>query len=178
MLRKTHIQTFTATAVAAAVGLIAASPASAGGGPGTHRIVNVASNKCLEIPLNHDYDGAPAQQWDCNGGANQMWAVNATRTADGRLAWTYRNVESGKCLEVADWRRDAGAPVRVWQCTGGANQQWVEEVGQVGVSVRNVNSGMALDMPGFSTANDTDAVQWWPKSRNEAAGNQEWYTAG
>ncbi|MEU4345977.1 RICIN domain-containing protein [Streptomyces sp. NPDC023838] len=175
-MRKTSVHAAMATAAVAVFGVITASPASAGGGPNTHRIVNVASDKCLEIPMGHDYDGAPAQQWDCNGGANQTWIVDATQTADGRLAWTYRNAESGKCLEVADWRKDAGAPVRVWQCTGGANQQWVEAVGQVGVSVRNVNSGMALDMPGFTTANDTDAVQWWSKSRNEAAGNQEWYT--
>ncbi|MGW0768464.1 RICIN domain-containing protein [Streptomyces sp. NPDC002676] len=177
MVRKTSVQVAMATAAVAVLGVITASPANAGGA-NAHRIVNVASNKCLEIPMNHDYDGAPAQQWDCNGGSNQTWLVDATQTADGRLAWTYRNAESGKCLEVADWRKDAGAPVRVWQCTGGANQQWVEEVGQAGVSVRNVNSGMALDMPGFSTANDTDAVQWWPKSRSEAAGNQEWYTGG
>ncbi|MFE6052927.1 RICIN domain-containing protein [Kitasatospora sp. NPDC056446] len=31
---------------------------------------------------------------------------------------------NGKCLEVADWRTDDGAPVRQWSCTGGANQKW------------------------------------------------------
>lgn len=178
MLRKTSAQAAMAAAAVVAFGVITASPASAGG-LNIQRIVNVNSNKCLEIPMYHDYDGAPAQQWQCNGGANQNWIVEGVQTADGRLAWTFRNAESGKCLEVADWRTDAGAPVRVWQCTGGANQQWVEQGGQNGVSLRNVNSGMALDMPGFSTANDTDAVQWWPKGFNEPAGNQEWYyTAG
>ena len=36
----------------------------------------------------------------------------------------YVNVNSGKCLEVADWRTDNGAPVRQWDCTGQPNQQW------------------------------------------------------
>ncbi|MFE9558232.1 RICIN domain-containing protein [Streptomyces sp. NPDC006692] len=174
MMSTTGARALMATAAVAILGVITAVPANAAGTT-TYRMVNVASNKCLEIPLNHDYDGAPAQQWDCNGGANQTWIVEAALTADNRQAWTLRNAESGKCLEVADWRKDAGAPVRVWQCTGGANQQWIDVAGQTSVSLRNVNSGMALDMPGFSTANDTDAVQWWPKGTSEPAGNQEWY---
>ncbi|MEU9946405.1 RICIN domain-containing protein [Streptomyces lavendulae] len=174
MRKKTRVQVALATAAVAAFGVINAVPADAAGTI-THRMVNVNSNKCLEIPLNHDYDGAPAQQWDCNGGANQTWIVEAALGPDNRQAWTLRNAESGKCLEVADWRKDAGAPVRVWQCTGGANQQWIEAIGRTGTSLLNANSGMALDIPGFSTANDTDAVQWWPKGANEPAGNQQWY---
>lgn len=35
------------------------------------------------------------------------------------------NLNSGKCLEVADWGRGNGAAVRQWACGGGqANQTW------------------------------------------------------
>ncbi|MEU9048230.1 MULTISPECIES: RICIN domain-containing protein [unclassified Kitasatospora] len=39
-------------------------------------------------------------------------------------AFEPRNQATGKCLEVADWRTDDGAPVRQWTCHGGANQAW------------------------------------------------------
>ncbi|AJF63889.1 RICIN domain-containing protein [Streptomyces vietnamensis] len=31
---------------------------------------------------------------------------------------------SGKCLEVADWRVDNGAPARLWDCTYQPNQKF------------------------------------------------------
>ncbi|WP_128978614.1 RICIN domain-containing protein [Streptomyces roseicoloratus] len=34
------------------------------------------------------------------------------------------NLNSGMCLEIADWRTDNGAPARLWDCHYGANQQW------------------------------------------------------
>ncbi|MFE3991679.1 RICIN domain-containing protein [Streptomyces goshikiensis] len=123
MVRKTSVQVAAAMAAAAVSGLIAASPANAGGST-VQRIVNVHSGKCLEIPMYHDYDGAPAQQWDCNGGANQ---------------------------------------------------QWIEYSGEAGLFLENVNSVKMLDMPGGSTSNDTDAVQWWLAAYGQAS-NQEWYT--
>ncbi|MEU8513803.1 hypothetical protein AB0C76_19765 [Kitasatospora sp. NPDC048722] len=45
---------------------------------------------------------------------------------------TLVNVDSGKCLKIADWRTDNGAPARQWQ--GGyagvaqANQAWITAV--------------------------------------------------
>ncbi|MEU3505025.1 RICIN domain-containing protein [Streptomyces hundungensis] len=44
--------------------------------------------------------------------------------ASAATAWTFHNAQSGKCLEIADWRTDNGAPARQWDCTGGANQMW------------------------------------------------------
>ncbi|MFF7989191.1 RICIN domain-containing protein [Kitasatospora xanthocidica] len=53
---------------------------------------------------------------------------------------------NGKCLEVADWRTDDGAPVRQWTCTGGANQKWTFSDG---VAV-NQASGKCLAVAGAS----------------------------
>ncbi|MER7708813.1 RICIN domain-containing protein [Kitasatospora sp. NPDC097605] len=75
-----------------------------------------------------------------------------------RAATTIRSiVTSGKCLEVADWRTDDGAPVRQWSCHGGANQQWITtDHGEI----VNVHSGKCLDIPNYSPTPGTQAVQW------------------
>ncbi|MFF2658113.1 RICIN domain-containing protein [Kitasatospora sp. NPDC058032] len=77
------------------------------------------------------------------------------------------NLYSGKCLEVADWRTDDGAPVRQWTCHGGANQKWFRAAGGVLV---NVNSGTCLDVPGYSTEPGTQPVVW----RCNGGTNQQW----
>ncbi|MFB6889090.1 RICIN domain-containing protein [Kitasatospora sp. NPDC056327] len=68
-----------------------------------------------------------------------------------------RNAATNKCLEVADWRTDNGAPVRQWTCHGGANQQWIRTGDHEYV---NVHSGKCLDIPDYSRASGTQAVQW------------------
>ncbi|MFE6051490.1 RICIN domain-containing protein [Kitasatospora sp. NPDC056446] len=77
------------------------------------------------------------------------------------------NGATNKCLEVADWRTDDGAPVRQWTCTGGANQQWIW--GGDGRLV-NVHSGKCLDIPGYSTVWGTQADQW----TCDGGTNQQW----
>ena len=60
--------------------------------------------------------GATVAIWDCTGGANQHWRVNADGTIVG--------VESGLCLDVTGARTGNGTPVEIWTCNGGSNQQW------------------------------------------------------
>ncbi|MFD0276480.1 RICIN domain-containing protein [Kitasatospora sp. NPDC127111] len=73
---------------------------------------------------------------------------------------------SGKCLEVADWRTDDGAPVRQWSCTGGENQKWRFSNG----FAVNLHSGKCLEIPGLSTAAGTPADQW----TCDGGDNQRW----
>ncbi|MET9399242.1 RICIN domain-containing protein [Kitasatospora sp. NPDC002965] len=84
------------------------------------------------------------------------------------------NHSTGKCLEVSDWRRDAGAPVRQWTCTGGANQQWAANSNGFLV---NRNSGLCLDIPGGSTVWGERPVQSHCAPR-PASGSQRWYVPG
>ena len=86
-----------------------------------YHLENVNSFKQLEIGGWATNDGATANQWALNNGANQRWSVY---TYD--LDWRYiENAYTGKCLEIADWRKDNGAPARQWDCHGDMNQQWV-----------------------------------------------------
>ncbi|MEU8921602.1 RICIN domain-containing protein [Kitasatospora sp. NPDC048545] len=77
-------------------------------------------------------------------------------------------LDARKCLEVADWRTDDGAPVRLLTCTGGANQQWTSGPGS---TIVNVHSGKCLEVPGFSTAGGTRIDQW----TCNGGSNQGWF---
>jgi hypothetical protein len=77
------------------------------------------TNECLDVPAFSQDDGAPVQQWTCNGGANQQWivadagpdairlvarhsgkvlAINGENTGDGSLLgqWAYRALSNQK----------------------------------------------------------------------------------
>jgi hypothetical protein len=72
--------------------------------------------KCLDAEGSGSADGTKAILWDCHGGANQRWNVNANGTIT--------NAQSGKCLD-ADSRGTAnGTKIILWSCNGGTNQQW------------------------------------------------------
>jgi len=71
----------------------------------------------------------------------------------------------GKCLDVNGAGTDNGTVVQMWDCHGGANQQWTFSGGQiVGLA------GKCLDVKGAGTDNGT-AVQMW-----DCVGvpNQQW----
>ncbi|MGW2543440.1 RICIN domain-containing protein [Kitasatospora sp. NPDC001574] len=92
-------------------------------------------------------------------GAGLLTAAPAHAGPNGTTwpsAVEFVNHESGKCLEVADWRTDDGAPVRQWTCTGGDNQKWQVTDGLV----VNIHSGKCLEIPGWSTGLATQAGQW------------------
>ncbi|MEV7770148.1 RICIN domain-containing protein [Kitasatospora sp. NPDC086791] len=128
---------------------------------------NVNSGKCLEVADWRTDNGAPVRQWDCHGGASQVW--NFVSGTPG----TFVNVNSGKCLEVADWRRDNGAPVRQWDCHGGASQNWGwgRNSPTEGWKISN-NFLKALEIGGWSTENGAPADQW----DFHGGDNQRWQT--
>ncbi|MGC9665371.1 RICIN domain-containing protein [Planosporangium sp. 12N6] len=70
---------------------------------------------CLGAPVNAAA-GAKVQIWDCNGGANQQWTINANGTITG--------VQSGLCLDVNGNATANGTTVILWTCTAAANQRW------------------------------------------------------
>ncbi|MFJ4585496.1 RICIN domain-containing protein [Streptomyces echinatus] len=105
------------------------------------------------------------------GGPNQSWTLSPVH-GDYNVV-TLRNHNSWKCLEVADWRKDNGAPVRQWECTGGANQQWYRWLYNGGYAFINVNSGQCLEVADWSTANGAAVRQW--TCGGGPQGNQMWY---
>ncbi|MEV7771707.1 RICIN domain-containing protein [Kitasatospora sp. NPDC086791] len=73
---------------------------------------------------------------------------------------TVVNLNSGKCLEIADWRTDDGAPARQWDCTGGANQRWDFKLANGIMMLVNHNSGKCLEIADWRTDDGAPARQW------------------
>jgi hypothetical protein len=65
---------------------------------------------------NNAGSGTRVQIWDCNGGANQRWNLNA----DGTIS----NAQTGLCLDADNNGTANGTAVIVWSCHNGANQRW------------------------------------------------------
>ncbi|MEV7597730.1 RICIN domain-containing protein [Kitasatospora sp. NPDC089797] len=73
---------------------------------------------------------------------------------------TLVNANSGKCLEIADWRTDNGAPARQWDCTGGANQRWDYRHANGIMMLVNDYSGKCLEIADWRTDDGAPARQW------------------
>ncbi|WP_158273831.1 ricin-type beta-trefoil lectin domain protein [Micromonospora sp. RP3T] len=131
-----------------------------GGGPTNQnvQIVGGQSGRCVDLPGSTTTNGAQAQLWDCNGGANQRFSYTS-----GKQLTVYGT----KCLDASGQGTANGTAVVVWDCNGQANQQW--NLNADG-SITGVQSGLCLDASAFGTTNGTK-VQLW-QCLNGA--NQRW----
>ena len=118
-------------------------------------LVSAASSRCLDDPMSVSTNGTQPIIWDCSGQPNQRWTVTGN---------TIRVF--GKCLD-APLGAVAGNAVTLFDCNGGANQQWTFSADG---SIRDVDSGMCLDVTGNNTGNGT-RVELWTCT---GAANQRW----
>jgi hypothetical protein len=122
--------------------------------PGT--IQSVASGKCLDLPGGRTDDGVQAIQYDCHGGINQQWSIEATGDARYRLV----SRMSGKCI-ATDAADDAvGGHIVESQCGSSRDQLWALESASDGYVLRNVANLLCLDVPGSSLANGAKLIAW------------------
>lgn len=128
-----------------------------------YQIVARHSGKCLEA----DADGALVRQGDCDGGANQQWALEPLSDAFVRV----RSRHSGKVLDVAGASVEDSASLIQYASHGGPNQQWgFESLGDGSYRVTARHSGKALDVAGGSAADSAAVIQYeW-----HGGGNQRW----
>ena len=78
-----------------------------------------------------------------------------------------KSAASGRCLDVNGQSTTPGVQLQIWDCNGGANQQW--NLNGDG-TITGVQSGLCLDVSGAGTANGT-LVQLWSCT---GGGNQQW----
>lgn len=77
------------------------------------------------------------------------------------VVYTLTNVHAGRCIDVSSSSVENGANIQLWDCHGGANQQFTFESAESGYYlVRNVHSGRCLDVWGWSTENGANIAQW------------------
>jgi streptogrisin C len=129
-------------------------------------IVNRHSGKCVDVPNAAASDGARLQQYDCWGGANQLWRFEDVGGGYHRIV----SQSSGKCLDIDGASTANGARIIQWTCHSGTNQQW--QLRDAGGYVQLVarHSGKCLEVPGSSTANGTALQQYDCTS----GANQQW----
>jgi hypothetical protein len=77
-----------------------------------------------------------------------------------------RGVGSGRCLDVVGQSQNDGTAVQIYDCWGGANQQWTSTSG----GQLTVYGGKCLDVPNHATAAGT-RVQIWTCNGGT---NQQW----
>jgi hypothetical protein len=81
------------------------------------------------------------------------------------------NQKSGKCLEVADWKRDDGAAIQQWRYHGGENQVWVlRGVGQAGFAIVSLHTGKCIEVPRASLLDNEPLLQ----AEYIGRGHQQW----
>jgi len=102
----------------------------------------------------------------CTGGAEQKFV--ATRSGNG---YALKNVQNGRCVDVASRSAANGAAVIHYQCNGQTNQQWrLQDAGNGYVQLIARHSGKCLDVTGAATTDGAQAIQW----TCGAGTNQQW----
>jgi hypothetical protein len=119
----------------------------------------LGANVCADVWGASTAAGAPLKVYQCHGGANQQFALQASgeiTAYDGRM-----------CLDVWAARANDGDPVVVYTCHGGANQKWtLTAAGEIRTAV----NGKCLDVWGNSGANGTKLAVY----TCHGAANQKW----
>jgi hypothetical protein len=88
---------------------------------GYYEIVSAqGTNECLDVPAFEQDDGAPVQQWTCNGGANQHWIVADAGPDAIRLVAQH----SGKVLAINGENTGDGSLLGQWAWKAGSNQRF------------------------------------------------------
>jgi len=140
----------------------AASSGAYGGASGpasgrTVQIISKNSGKCLDVSGVATNNGANVQQWDCHGGANQLWTL--TDKGDGFYLIAARH--SGRCLDVEGYGKGNGTNVSQYDCHGGTNQLWsIIPQGGGYYLITAKHSGKCLDVSGVSKDRGANVYQW------------------
>ncbi|WP_066374073.1 PQQ-dependent sugar dehydrogenase [Herbidospora mongoliensis] len=112
----------------------------------TGALRGTASNRCLDVNGASTTNGALAQVWDCNSGANQQWTSNSSSEL---------RVYGNKCLDVSGAGTADGTAVLIWDCNGQNNQKW--RLNSDG-TMTAVGANKCLEVNG--TANGSKARIW------------------
>ena len=160
--RRRTIAWAAATTVVAATALTAiltSQEANAAISPTTwYTAVNKNSGKCVDPRAAGTANGTAVQQFACNGSTAQQWQFQTT--SDGYVRINNRG-NAAQVIDVSNVATTDNALIHLWAFGGGNNQQWlpVEEADGAYHFVSR-HSGKCLDVPGASTADSVQLVQY------------------
>ena len=137
-------------------------------GPGIYAIRSKSSGKMMDIDIRFfrgGNDGQNLMQWESHLGLNQQFRIEDADPGFFRII----AMHSGKALDVWGDSRGDGGEIKQFSSHRGANQQFrIIPVGSF-FKIVGRNSGLVLEVPGWST----DNVQIKQFVENGGA-NQEW----
>ncbi|GAA1551084.1 hypothetical protein GCM10009827_084640 [Dactylosporangium maewongense] len=136
------------------------------------------SGKLMDVEAQSGTDRAPVVQWPGTGADNQRWQVIDAGGGTVNL----KAVHSGKCLDVDARSTTAGAYLQQYRCNNDDNQRFTitpvpvatpapTPTATAGVYIiRNVLSGLCVDVFGNAATDGTRLVQWTCQGTT----NQQW----
>ncbi|WP_431913483.1 ricin-type beta-trefoil lectin domain protein [Micromonospora carbonacea] len=74
----------------------------------------------------------------------------------GGTQFSLRNANAGRCLDVPSQSQTNGTQLTLWDCNGGANQQWTQTAGKQ----LQVYGTKCLDAEGAATSSGTRVIIW------------------
>jgi hypothetical protein len=126
--------------------------------PYWYNVVNRNSGKCVDVRWAATSDGAPIQQYSCNGTYAQQFHFRPL--GGGAFQVQYRN-SSSKGWDVKDRSTASGARIQLWSYVGGSNQKWRLVFINGDLQFKPLsNLAMCLDVPGASTADGRQLQQY------------------
>jgi beta-glucanase (GH16 family) len=123
-------------------------------------IVNRNSGKCLDLSNGNMANGTILQQWDIDPNTgDQRWSLLPT---EGGNHFKIISWASGKCESVAGDSLNQGAKIQEWDYVGNDDGQQFDlvDAGNGWFYIKNVKSGLVLDVTGAQTTNGTPIQQW------------------
>ena len=112
------------------------------------------SGLCLQMEGWPWATGNKVVQQPCNGEPYQTWQVP--------LSTVLQSANSGLCMDVDGFSKSWWGPVNQWGCHGDVNQQWDMTPEADGwYSIKSVNSGLCLEVPGALWFNSGAGLHQW-----------------
>ncbi|MET7397385.1 ThuA domain-containing protein [Dactylosporangium sp. NPDC005572] len=123
-----------------------------------YSIVNKTSGKCVDARAAGTVNGTAIQQYSCNATNAQQYQIQPTSGGFARINQRGNPVQA---IDVSNVSSADNAPIQTWTYGGGTNQQW-QAVSEGGGYYHFVSrlSGKCLDVPGASTADSVQLVQY------------------
>jgi hypothetical protein len=150
----------------------AAAPASSQAADTMVKIGSQSSGKVLSVESHSPSERAHVIQESFSGDRSQKWFMRQVATFPGttKIAFEYRNVRSGKCLDLETSPGTNGTLLVQKTCSNALSQQWIRDfaVNTTFLRIQNRRSSM------FATGSSSHVVQ-----RPQAnASNQFWSVFG
>ncbi|MEU4220416.1 RICIN domain-containing protein [Actinoplanes sp. NPDC026623] len=123
-----------------------------------YSVTGANSGKCVDARAAGTVNGTAIQQYTCNASNAQQYQFAAT---SGNYVRINNRGNSAQALDVTNVSAADNAPIQTWSYSDGNNQQW-QPVAEAGGTYHfvNRNSGKCLDVPGASTADGVQLVQY------------------